>query len=433
MSRRFRHLNQKTIRYFSLIILWFFILAGPCFADSTELKQNLNNQINDLQEQINSYRQSINDLEKQSKTLKGQVSILDSKIKASNLEIRRTNLMIKNAEGEIDKKNDEFSDSEKKLAREKEMLGEYVRQLNDYDQRSFLEVFLTGEKLSGLFEEMNSLEEVQQGIQDSMAQINELKTALVEDKQVLEEKIDELNQLKVAQQIQQQSILSDQQEKNDLLNQTKGQEKNYQALLNKAKTDIQSIKDQLYLLEGVGLSMSLEKAYGYAKIAGDLTGVRPAFLLAVLKKESSWGEKVGTGTWRKDMHPRDQKAFLEICDKLNLDPDKTPVSRKPSYGWGGAMGPAQFLPATWLSYEERIASLTGHNPPDPYDIEDAFVAAGLKMAQAGASSKTYYAEWKAAQVYFAGSRWNNPVYYFYGDQVMEMATAIQGQLDLITK
>jgi len=164
-----------------------------------------------------------------------------------------------------------------------------------------------------------------------------------------------------------------------------------------------------------------------------LTGVRPAFLLAVLKNESSWGEGVGTGFWRQDMSPNDRQAFIQICEELNVDPDQVSVSSKPSYGWGGAMGPAQFLPSVWLSYQDRVAKLTGHKPPNPWNVGDAFVAAALKLADNGANSGTPDEEWKAAQIYFAGSNWDNPTYYFYGDQVMDLAGVIQDQLDLITK
>jgi len=239
-------------------------------------------------------------------------------------------------------------------------------------------------------------------------------------------------QLKALQEIQRASLKIQQNEKSKLLTQTKGEEAAYQKMLTKAKADATAIKKRMYLLEGVGLSMTLEEAYKHAKFAADRTGTRPAFLLAVLKQESSWGTNVGTGTWKKDMHTRDQKAFLQICDELNLDPNQMPVSRKPSYGWGGAMGPAQFLPATWLSYKDEVARLTGHNPPSPWNIDDAFTAAALKLANAGANQKTASAEWKAAMIYFAGSRWGKAVYSFYGDSVMELAEIIQGQLDVIT-
>ena len=194
---------------------------------------------------------------------------------------------------------------------------------------------------------------------------------------------------------------------------------------------METIRNQLYQLEGLGVSLKFGDALKYAQVATVKTGTRAALLLAMLKKESEWGTNVGTGTWREDMHPRDHEAFIEITEKLGLNPDTTPVSRKPSYGWGGAMGPAQFLPNTWLSYEGDIARLTGHNPPNPWDIGDAFTACAYKLSKAGAGAQTYDAEWKAAQIYFAGRRWNNPRYYFYGDSVMELATQFQKQVDIL--
>jgi len=418
--------------FFALAV--FFMLGAAANATLVEDQKNsLRQQIDEIQQQIDTYRSSISDLQQQTNTLKREISLLDSKAKTMELEIRRTVLNIKEAEVGISDKNSALSQAELKLARERQILGKYVQAVYEADQQGTLEMILSNEKLSDIFDITSSLQEVQQGIQNSMTAIKQTKVDLEDDRQVLEDKKDELNQLKVLQEIQRRALASQQEERKNLLAQTKGQESSYQNLLTKAKADAESIRKNLYLLEGVGLAMTLEKAYQYAKQASDLTGIRPAFLLAVLKNESSWGEKVGTGTWRKDMNARDQKAFIQICEELNLDPDKTPVSRKPSYGWGGAMGPAQFLPSVWLSYRDRVAQLTGHNPPDPWDIEDAFVAASVKLTQAGANAQNYDAEWKAAQIYFAGSRWNNKAYYFYGDQVMEMASVIHGQLDIIVK
>jgi len=428
---------NRTTRH-AFVVLWFFgcwlgFSLTAAAAANDGLKEDLKQQINELQQQIDSYRSNIQELQQQGKSLKQEISLFDSKIKSSELEVKRTNLAIRQTEVEIGNKNLAMSQGETKLNREKEILGECVRALYEYDERGLLEMVLSNNKLSDIFDEMNSLEAAQEKIQESMVNIRQMKVGLEDEKAALEDKREELNGLKVLQQIQARALAGQQDEKKNLLAQTKGQESNYTKLINKVKADAESIRQQLYLLEGVGLSMPLYQAYQYAKQAGGLTGVRPAFLLAVLKKESSWGERAGTGSWRRDMHTRDKQAFVTICEKLGFDPDKMAVSRKPSYGWGGAMGPAQFLPSVWLAYESRVAQLTGHDPPNPWDIEDAFVAAGIKMAQAGANAQTPGAEWKAAQIYFAGKRWNSPTYYFYGDQVMELAGVIQSQLDIIAK
>ncbi|MFA6908970.1 MAG: lytic murein transglycosylase, partial [Patescibacteria group bacterium] len=120
-----------------------------------------------------------------------------------------------------------------------------------------------------------------------------------------------------------------------------------------------------------------------------------------------------------------QDEFIAITKKLGLDPDKMPVSATPSYGWGGAMGPAQFLPATWLMYESQIAFHSGHSPPNPWNNTDAFFASALYLRDLGASAQNETAEWTAAMKYLAGSNWKKPSLRFYGDHVMEIASRIQ--------
>ncbi len=67
------------------------------------------------------------------------------------------------------------------------------------------------------------------------------------------------------------------------------------------------------------------------------------------------------------------------------------------------MGPAQFLPNTWLAYEAEVARLTGRAPAGPWSIEDAFTAAALKLSRGGASSKTREGEVRASKAYISGS------------------------------
>jgi membrane-bound lytic murein transglycosylase B len=278
---------------------------------------------------------------------------------------------------------------------------------------------------------MQSVESLQTNVQSIVNDLNSLKKGIEDQKSALEDQRNDQGALVMLQQAQQRFIEQQEQAKNNLLQQTKGQETIFKKLMDKANSDVASIKNQLYQLDDVGVSMTFQEALNHAEFAASKTGVRPAFLLAILKKETSWGTNVGTGSWRSDMKAGDQDDFVAICKELGFDPDMMPVSRRPSYGWGGAMGAAQFLPSTWRSYEKQIAQLTGHNPPNPWSLDDAFTAAAVKLSNNGANQKTYNAEWKAAMLYFAGSRWNNPVYSFYGNSVMGFAAALQKDIDMI--
>ena len=95
------------------------------------------------------------------------------------------------------------------------------------------------------------------------------------------------------------------------------------------------------------------------------------------------------------------------------------------------MGPAQFIPTTWLLYEESVSKITGNRPPNPWDPKDAFVASALLLKDNGAGARTYFAEHTAALKYLAGSNWRKPSYRFYGDDVMALASKYQEQIDIL--
>ncbi len=396
-----------------------------------EIRAELNAQIEELTKQIENYRGSIRGIQGQAKSLEGEISILDNQIKKFELEIRRIKLIIGSIESQINETELRIKRLEQQTGNEKVILGELIREIYKYDETSFLEIILTKEKLSDFFSEIQSLESLQLGIQKSLEQIRILKEQLKIKKTELEEQRNEMIALRAIQETQKYSIEKRKRVRKKFLDETRGQEYLYQRLVKNKQMDVNTIRSQLYILQGMGGSLKFENALSLAEFTSSVTGVRPAFLLAVLSKESGWGANVGTGTWRVDMKPSQHAAYLAICEKLQLNPDMMPVSKRAWYGWGGAMGPAQFIPRTWLGYESRVAKLTGHNPPSPWDIEDAFVAAGLYLANAGATVQTYEAEHKAYMIYLAGGNWWKRHLWYIGDDVMFRATTIQEQINLI--
>ena len=396
-----------------------------------ELRAELNIRIEELGKQIDKYRDTIREIQSQSKTLKGEIALLNSEIKKFELEIERMKLIIGSIESMINEIETEIKKIDEQTRNEKIILAALIREIYKYDETSFLEIILTKEKLSDFFSEIQAMESLQSGIQKSLENIRALKEQLEVRKIELEDQMNEMMALKAVQETQKYSIEKKRGEQKKLLDETKGQEYLYQRLVKNKQMDINTIRSQLYILQGMGGSLTFENALSIAEFASSLTGVRPAFLLAVLSKESGWGANVGTGTWRVDMKPSQHSAYLAICEKLQLNPDMMPVSKKAWYGWGGAMGPAQFIPRTWLGYENRVATLTNHHPPSPWDMDDAFVASALYLANAGATSQTYNAEHRAYMIYLAGSNWRKNYLQCYGDGVMNLATAIQEEINLI--
>lgn len=94
------------------------------------------------------------------------------------------------------------------------------------------------------------------------------------------------------------------------------------------------------------------------------------------------------------------------------------------------MGPAQFIPSTWQLMKPKIAAATGHNPPNPWDPEDAFMASALYLGDLGANKVS--GEREAAGRYFAGGNWNGSLGRRYASQVLEKAAGYQEQINIIT-
>ena len=207
------------------------------------------------------------------------------------------------------------------------------------------------------------------------------------------------------------------------------------------------IKTKNFELVGLPDTLKFGEALDIAKYVGNITGVRPSFLLAVLQEESTLVKKFGlcyvtdfnTGEGvtvdgkklSKIMHPkRDMSDFLNITKELKINPSEVLVTCPMSFGWGGAMGPADFIPSTWMKYRSRVSDITG-KAADPWSIRDAFLASGLYLSDSGAESKTPDGEWKAAMIYFSGSE-DSP-YSWYANDALKIADNIETDVETIEK
>lgn len=414
----------------------FFFFSADSFAQSTAdilaRRAQLERELQVLEQEINAQRTILQGKQRETASLERDVAILDARVAASELSIRARTLAIGRLNTEIRGKEDVIGKLEEKIGREKKSLGELLRKTHEIDRYSLIEVILTGRNLSEFFRDFDSFDSIKAALGESFTEIEESKQETSEEKDVLLDKQREEEELKHIQELQKKRTEEDKKEKNKLLKVTKGKEAEYQKVVQARERDAAAIRTELFTLQGTD-AIPFERALELANLASGKTGVRPALILGVIAEESNLGENVGKGTWTRDMHPtRDRPIFVEITRRLGLDPDRMPVSKKTWYGWGGAMGPAQFIPSTWVLYENKIANLTGNNLPNPWDPHDAFIASAILLKDNGAAKGGYATERLGALRYFAG--WKNASkssYAFYGDDVMELAAKYQGLIDIL--
>jgi len=430
MSKNFSDRKIKTaLAVFGLLIL--LVGAAPFWGlgkSTSDLERELQAQIEQLQREIAGYRSQIQSLYAQSESFKRDIQLFEAQIAKIQLQIKAVQLEIENNNRSISRLDKKIGSLDKKLQEKRQILSAYLRELYRQQKKSLVEFLFSQKDVSSFLASLQALENLQVKMQEDIASIKIIKARLENDKKLVEEERENNLRLKSIQQLQRGSLERKIAQKEYLIAQSRSRASILERRKKTSERAIEEIRNRLYILKGTTGSMDLSKAYSLASKVARKLDLNPAFIMAVLKRESDWGYNIGGGNWRQDMKPADREAFLKITKELGINPDLMPVSSKPRYGWGGAMGPAQFLPRTWLEYKERISKITGHNPPSPWNLEDAFAAAAIKLQNAGAGARTYDAEWKAAMIYFAGRRWNNPAYSFYGDSVMELKQAIEREI-----
>ena len=426
-----RHLP---VNFFVVSFCVSLLMLAPLAARADTIanqRAELESQLQQIEQDIKANQGVLAEKQKARASLERDVAILDAKIKTAKLGIKERDLNIQKIRSDIGDKEDSIKTLDAKVASGQESLAQILRRTREIDETTPVELALGG-SISDLFDDVDTFQTIQKALDASFKEMATARTDLSFRKQALQEKQQEEQDLRQIQVLQQQSLINNEQEKKNLVTAARGQESIYLQLIADKEKNAAQIRAALFVLRD-SKAVSFGDIFSYAKEASAKTGVRPALILGILAEESNMGQNVGTGNWKTDMKaPRDTEPFLAITRSLGLDPDAMPVSKKPWYGWGGAMGPAQFIPSTWVLYQDRIARATGENPPNPWNARTAVFASALLLMDNGADKGTRASERLAALRYLAG--WKNAgksAYAFYGDDVMELADKFQTQIDIL--
>lgn len=428
------------------------VLLAPigAYADTTaDQRAALQAQLNQIEQDILHNETNLGEKQKQRASLERDLAILDGKIKAAQLGIKARDLNIKQIKNGIGDKEQGIRTLDNKVSAGQESIAKMIRETRSVDDVSLIELVLGG-TLNDVMQKIDSFQIIQSALDDSFDEIAITRSDLSARKDALEQQKQEEQDLLRLQQLERSVLKNREKDKKDLAESARGDENMYKKIIADKKQTAAEIRRELFGLRD-SAAIPFPTAYGYAKESSARTGVRVAFILAILTQESDLGVNVGS-CYLKDIQtgsgvgknsgkafssvmksPRDTVPFQQITEALGRDWSNTPVSCPQGSGYGGAMGPSQFIPSTWMGYKDRIANLAGGGFPNPWDPRTAIFATAIYMMDLGADDGTRASERKAALKYFAGGNWNKRSNAFYGDQVMENVDKMQEKIDILSK
>lgn len=444
-----------------VFVIGTFLVPTVTFSETeAERRERLENELSKIEQQILQQQVQLEDKRVERQSLERDVNILETQIEKAQLGIQARNLAIQQLSDQIGEKEEVLDILDERMQKHKQSVAELIRKTEEVDDYSLVELLLSNQSFSDFFDDFESFRSINESLDNSMSALREIKASTRVQKQSLEEKQETEAELKQLQEQEKQVIEQREAEKEQILEETRGEEQAYQQMLNEKKKTAAQLRQELFQLLGGGGAIPFPEAVEYAKFASQKTGVSAALILAILEQESEYGSNIGSCSYdemvrgKAVMHPdRDQPVFLAIADVLGFNADQQQVScpwirSGERVGWGGAMGPSQFIPSTWAIYggivntgngwqysqsDDAIRRLTGSSQPsNPFKNQDAFMATALLMRDNGAGPGTYDAEWTAAIRYFAGwSGASNPINHPYGDNVMRRKQRLQQEIQIL--
>jgi len=428
-----------------------YALAFDCLKLNSSSPQSdkdyCKNELSQIEAQLAELIEKQKEQQKTTGTLKGDIDYLNSQINALKTKIKSRALVIAQLKVSIQEKVGKIESLSNKIEREHKSLAKLIRNTNEFDNENMVHLILSDESVSDFYSDLETYASIKEAVKDSVDVIRGVKKQTEDAKKELETKQDAETDAKAELENAQKNVAKSESEKRTLLAISKNQEATYSKLAAEKKARADKIRAALFPLAGTSTKIDFGTALNYANEAAQSTGIEPAFLLAILTQESNLGANVGqcyltntdtgagvgknTGTpFSNVMKPtRDVQPFLEITNKLGLNAFQTAVSCPIAgvAGFGGAMGPAQFIPSTWKLFIGRLEAALGHYP-NPWEPEDAFMASSLYLTDLGAVGTSASGQNRAACKYYG----SGGASCSYSRSVMALKAKIQANIDLLS-
>ncbi len=218
-----------------------------------------NQEIKRLETEAAKHRTTLDEIGRAANTLQSQVASIEKAIKGLDADIRVTNAKITRTNLEIQALGAGIREKENSINVQRVGIGGLVGALAAKDRETPLEILMKNDALSDFFSSMDALRDIQQGLVGLLAELRRARQDLQERKGTAESKRLELAALREDLADQKALQVEAHKERNQLLQETKNQERRYQELLGEVERKRDALQQEINTMES-GLSASFDRA-----------------------------------------------------------------------------------------------------------------------------------------------------------------------------
>lgn len=277
--------------YFIFAGFLIFVLAGvilirPTFVFSVDTDENkeeideLSNQIAEkkdkikqLEASIEVYKKKIAQTRLESVSLSNQLSILDNRLLQVELDIEITENKLDTLKLEIEVLDFNIKDKEASISKQKKIIAELIRTIQQNTDRSYIEIFAAYSSFSDFYNRLQYLETVEKDISRSAKALRIAKQEIEEKKAQKEEIKKSYEELNTRLANQKKDLEEQARYKSDLLAQTHASELTFNSLVGNLKSQYQQVENEIS-----GIEQQVRKKLEEQDKLGGVNDVDPGLL-----------------------------------------------------------------------------------------------------------------------------------------------------------
>ncbi|PSO44402.1 MAG: hypothetical protein BRC23_01175 [Parcubacteria group bacterium SW_4_49_11] len=342
-------------------------------------------------------------LEEQKTDIEKELESYNQKIENLSEDIEQTDKSLSEVKDDLKATKEKIQNLKEDIENQKRLIKEYLATLHTEEGVSAMRMIFSNKNLSDLVGKIENVNTIQSSLRERIRIVEKNKKQIRSAKEHMFAKERELENKKRRLTKQKNLRENNKRQKKQLLSDVNSD-------LSKKRQRKEKLASEIDALTGAQEeeAVSIKEAYEQAELISSKlhNKISPAYLTAVLMVESGSNSTVGHNfgsSYYKDAMTRcknqegngtsipakrQEDAFENIVNTLGLSVNKKVSSCPyPSYqGIGGAMGYAQFLPTTWMSWASIVKKYnSGEELPNPWNLEDAMLAAAVKLTNANPS------------------------------------------------
>lgn len=241
----------KRPHLFSFVWMALFVLivfSTSVYASKEELQTKISqkgSEIEILEQEIATYQAELTNIGAEKQTLQSAIKTLDITAKKLSADIQLTQKKISATERLIAELSSNITTKGEQINQSKNALAISVQSMREIDDTSPLEIILTNEKLSDIWDTIESLQQFQNGVNQHVNALEALKKDFEDTKTTQEQERKKLLALKNTLSDQKTIVDQNKRAKDALLKETKNKESNYTALVNEKIAKREALEQEL--------------------------------------------------------------------------------------------------------------------------------------------------------------------------------------------